>query len=105
MDDLVTRKELAKRWKCSEDAIIKTEAAGYLPSCPHVPGVKYRMADVYRCEGGVPCDPLSPLERKRLLDQLKEKDEAIRVLKEKIQKAAESFFDLNMEVTKNEVSK
>ena len=105
MEDLISKDELMKRWKCKTDALAKIEADGYIQRCPHVPGIKYRMKDVYRCEGGTQYDPLSPMERKKLLAELQEKDERIRMLEARIRKAAADFFNLNMEVMSHEVSK
>lgn len=98
MKNLVTRQELAERWGCNTDSIAKIEAQGCLPRCPHVPGIRYRMMDVLRCEGVEDQNPMSPFERKRLESEIQERDEEIRQLKEKIRMATAALFAINMEM-------
>lgn len=65
----LTKKELAARWKCTTQAIDDRVRDGIIRPVRSLPGVKFRKADVLKLEED-PMDPLSPLERRRLLREI-----------------------------------
>ena len=89
--EFITKKELAKRWHCSEDAITKMEQAGKLKAVgngkvkPPSRSTLYRLADVILIEGGSDASPMSPWERKRLETEIADRDKIIAELRDKLQ--------------------
>lgn len=69
MEFVLTKKELAERWKCSESAINLMISDGTLTPARKIPGVKFPVQQVMELEG-VTASPLSPIERKRLLKKI-----------------------------------
>lgn len=65
----LTKKELAARWKCTTQAIDDRVRDGIIRPVRSLPGVKFRKADVLKLEED-PMDPLSPLERRRLVREI-----------------------------------
>ena len=50
-DPLLTRKDLARRWQCSDSYIEKRPASELPPNCSVLPGqYRYRLSDVLRFE-------------------------------------------------------
>ena len=89
--EFITKKELAKRWHCTEEAITKMEQDGKLKAVgngkikPPSRSTLYRLADVILIEGGSDASPMSPWERKRLEAKIAEQDRVIADLREKLQ--------------------
>lgn len=85
----ISRKELAKRWKCSVDSIAQMEAEGTLTRVGNgkafPPGILYRMDDVLIIEGGGDASPTAPWERKRLETKIAEQEAVIKQLREQLQ--------------------
>lgn len=65
----LTKKELAARWKCTTQAIDDRVRDGIIRPVRSLPGVKFRKADVLKLEED-PMDPMSPLERRRLVREI-----------------------------------
>lgn len=65
----LTKKELAARWKCTTQAIDDRVRDRIIRPVRSLPGVKFRKADVLKLEED-PMDPLSPLERRRLVREI-----------------------------------
>jgi len=47
---LVTRKELADRWRLSLESLKRRERAGFLPFLKLGKGIRYRLGDIQRLE-------------------------------------------------------
>lgn len=80
MDTFFTKKELAKRWKCSESAINTMVADGKLKPARKLPGVKFSASQVLKMEGANP-EAMSQVERKQLtaeISRLKAENLALR---------------------------
>ncbi len=76
----LTKEELMQRWRCSMESIDMRVRQGILKPCRNLPGWKIRFADVLKLEEA-PLDPMSPLERRRLLreiDGLKDENARLR---------------------------
>ena len=80
MDTFFTKKELAKRWKCSESAINSMVTDGKLKPSRKIPGVKFSASQVLKIEESSP-EEMSKLERKQLtaeISRLKAENLALR---------------------------
>ena len=62
---LIGRESLAKRWDVKIPTITKYENEGVITRVPGIPSPRYHMSEILRIEG-TDCNPLSPLERRRL---------------------------------------
>ena len=87
----LTRKQLAERWHCDVQTIIRFENEGNIRRCPNVAGqVQYPMEEVERCETperkGVTTVNVARLERrvKQLEQVLEKKENVINELKENL---------------------
>lgn len=89
MEDLqlLTVKNLAKRWQCSERAIREYVADGTLTQCKGVPGVKFHPRHIEKLEG-VELERFSPLERKRMEKEIEELKELVKLQNEQLRKIA-----------------
>ena len=65
MDEILTRAEVAQRWKCSVSALDGMIKANVIKPCKKLPGVKFKFSDVLAAEG-TKFNPLSPMEKRRL---------------------------------------
>lgn len=80
-----TRKELAERWKCTEQAIRNSEIEGRLKRCKGTPKILYSIEEIRRCEDTDDyrdeCNPINygrlKRENKQLLIKVKEQKETI----------------------------
>jgi len=59
-DELFSRADLAKRWKCSEKAVQRIEHRHGLPACRIMREVKYRLSDILRIERDGLSKPAKP---------------------------------------------
>lgn len=84
---LLTVKDLAKRWQCSERAIREYVADGVIAQCKGVPGVKFHPRHIEKLEG-VEFDKFSPLERRRLEKKIQELNELVELQSEQLRKIA-----------------
>lgn len=84
---LLTVKDLAKRWQCSERAIREYVADGTVTQCKGVPGVKFHPRHIEKLEG-VEIERFSPLERRRLERELEELRELVKLQSEQLRKIA-----------------
>lgn len=68
--ELLTRKELAARWRCGESALYDMEKEGTLPRVGseygRPPNPLYRLSDILRIENGDEASSLTAYERQRL---------------------------------------
>lgn len=89
MEDLqlLTVKDLAKRWQCSERAIREYVADGTLTQCKGVPGVKFHPRHIEKLEG-VELERFSPLERRRMEKEIEELKELVKFQNETLRKIA-----------------
>lgn len=69
MDTFFTKKELAKRWKCSESAINTMVADGKLKPARRVPGIKFPASQVMRVEEAEPAE-ISKVKIKQLATEI-----------------------------------
>jgi predicted site-specific integrase-resolvase len=89
MEKLLTKKELAERWQVSPRAIEQWVRDGRLSPCRQVPG-DIRFSPEYIAElEGLKLDKLSPLERRRLENEIKS-------LREKLQRYESAMAKVNM---------
>lgn len=69
MDTLLTKKQLAERWQVSEKAIDTWRKEGVVTPCKGIPAIRFSMQHVLELEGVKP-ERFSPLERRKLEDEL-----------------------------------
>ena len=71
---LLSRKTLAERWDYSScNAIIDLEQEGVITRIPNLSSPRYSIDEIEKIESiGLDINPLSPIERKRLENQIKE---------------------------------
>lgn len=69
MDTFFTKKELAKRWKCSESAINTMVADGKLKPSRRVPGIKFPASQILRIEEAEPVE-ISKVKIKQLTTEI-----------------------------------
>ena len=65
MDEILTRSELAQRWRCSPSALDGLVKNNVIKPCRNLPGVKFKISDVLAAEE-TKFNPLSPMEKRRL---------------------------------------
>lgn len=82
-DAVLTKAELAKRWKCSESAINTMQADGLLSPSRKLPGWRISFSQVLKLEE-TDIETLGPIERRRLQIEIENKDKEIVKLKEAI---------------------
>lgn len=87
----LTRKQLAERWHCDVQTIIRFENDGNIRRCPNVAGqVQYPIEEIERCEmpegQKVTTYDLTKLERrvKQLEQVLEKKEDTLTELKENL---------------------
>lgn len=87
----LTRKQLAERWHCDVQTIIRFENDGNIRRCPNVAGqVQYPIEEIERCEmpegQKVTTYDLTKLERrvKQLEQALEKKEDTLTELKENL---------------------
>lgn len=70
--------ELAERWNISPGSIRAMEQDGKLHRLPDLPGVKFSAVEVYQLENvGREVEPLTPYERRRLEDKIRDLENLI----------------------------
>lgn len=77
---LISIKELACRWGKDEGTIRRYIREGVLTPCSGVPGIMFHPEVIEKLEG-VNIDPMSPIERRNLINQielLKNQNESLR---------------------------
>lgn len=84
---LLTVKDLAARWQCSERAVREYISDGTITPCKGVPGVKFHPNHISKLEG-VEIERFSPLERKRMQREIDELREIVRLQSEQLRKVA-----------------
>ncbi len=66
-EELITQKQLARRWHCSASAVYERECEGVIKRVGSQygapPGVLYRMSDILRLETGEDASPMSQRDR------------------------------------------
>lgn len=80
MDTFFTKKELAKRWKCSESAINAMVTDGKLKPSRKIPGVKFSASQVLKIEESG-SEEMTKVERKKLtaeIEKLKVENSTLR---------------------------
>ena len=77
---LLTVEELAKRWGFKPQTIREMEKDGKILRVKNISGVRFSLHDILLIEQDL--NPLSPLERKRLELEIKNKDNEIAKLKD-----------------------
>lgn len=79
MYKLLTTKDLAERWRVSTTTVNRWVDDGVIPPVKGLPSKRFRLEDVLKLEG-TEIGKLSPLERKRLLKEIKGLEETNREL-------------------------
>lgn len=74
---LLSIEELAKRWGVSVPTIRRMKNEGKIKPVKGFGDVKFNIKDVLKYEGSGELDPLSPLERRRLELEIKNRDNEI----------------------------
>lgn len=82
---LLTRDDLSKRWKVDYRTIVSYEASGIITRNPNLPVPRYNLEEIQKIEG-IKENPLSPIERRKILKENEELKEKIRVLTEQLRK-------------------
>lgn len=99
MDYVLTRKELADRWKVTVKTIISWENQGVIQRIDNIPEPRYSLSHIQELEG-VTLDKFSPLERRKCMEKIreleKEKDE-IQEKYNKMFKVMKNIFNMSGE--------
>jgi hypothetical protein len=69
IDKLLTRKDLAERWQVSIEAIDDYRRKGIITAMKGIPSVRFTPQHIAEIEG-IKLERFSPLERKRLEDEI-----------------------------------
>ncbi len=80
MDKLLTKKELAERWKVTPKTIGVWVDDGVISPVQGIPSTRFNLEHILKLEG-TEIGKLSPLERKRLLKEIKALEEEVEGLK------------------------
>ena len=80
---LLTRKELCERWGLSYNTICNYEANGVLTRNPKFESPMYYIEEIIKIESLEEPKPLSPLERRRLENKVKDLEKELNFYKEK----------------------
>lgn len=80
MDKLLTKKDLAERWRVSTTTIDRWVDDGVISPVKGLPSKRFNLEHVLKLEG-TEIGKLSPLERKRLLKEVKGLEERNKELK------------------------
>ncbi|WP_315074201.1 transcription factor [uncultured Clostridium sp.] len=81
---LITRKDLMSRWGLSYSTICNYEFNGTLTRNSYFESPMYYMEEVIKIESLEEPNPLSPIERRRLENKIKELEEKINYYEKKI---------------------
>lgn len=86
----ITREALSKRWDCCQAAVVAREEEGLIKRLRGLPGVQYRMKEVYELEGLNKEDihQISPFQYRKLEAQYKAALDRIEQLEGKLYKLA-----------------
>ena len=89
MEDVVllTVKDLATRWKCSERCIRGYVEEGVVVPCKGVPGVKFHPKHIAELEG-VGLDKFSPIERRKMQQKIEDLETIVKLQSEQLRKVA-----------------
>lgn len=68
-DYILTTKQLAMRWECSEQAIRDRINNRTLKPLKNLPNYRFSVSYIEEIEAAQ-CDPLSPIERRKLLHKI-----------------------------------
>ncbi|EPY2291006.1 histidine kinase [Clostridium sporogenes] len=80
MNKLLTKKELAERWRVAEKTIDNWRESGILTPCAGIPAIRFSLQHIAELEG-TKLERFSPIERKRLEienEKLKQENEQLK---------------------------
>lgn len=97
MDTFFTKKELAKRWKCSESAINTMVADGKLKPSRRVPGIKFPVSQILRIEEAEPAE-ISKVKIKQLTTEVTRLTEENNELKKTLRRIWSPLMEYMKEV-------
>lgn len=81
---LISRQSLAERWDYSSTKVIETyEQQGIITRVPGLPSPRYSLDEIIKIESIGKVNPLSPSERIKLENRIKELERENNVFKEK----------------------
>lgn len=96
---LLSREEIASRWNISMQTVINYENNGIITRIPSIPTPRYRLKEILDIEG-TSFSEMSPLERRKLINENNKLKEENKLLKAQLQKFAvlgtESISLLNL---------
>ncbi len=83
---LLSRQDLAKRWGFTDTKVIQTyENNGIIKRVPGISVPRYSIIQIEELEtAGLDLNPLSPIEKRRLENKIKELEEKVNYYEEKI---------------------
>ena len=67
--ELLTRNDLATRWKVSIDTIDELRRTGVIKQVPRISCIRFNLQHIEATEGTIP-SKFSPIERKKLLNEI-----------------------------------
>lgn len=76
-DYILTTKQLAERWECSEQAIRELIASKKIKPLENLPKYRFSVNYIEEIEKAQ-CDPLSAVEKRRLLNKIEGLEKAIK---------------------------
>jgi hypothetical protein len=76
--ELLTKHELALRWKISEKTVDEYRAAGIIKQVPKLPSVRFNLQHIEQLEQTT-IERFSPLERKRLQQQISDLEDKLAI--------------------------
>lgn len=97
MDEFFTKKELAKRWKCSESSINQMICDGTLKPSRKLPGVRFSANQILKIEEASP-EELSLIEQRKLKSYIAELEKENSALKATLHKVWSPLVDFMKEV-------
>jgi hypothetical protein len=68
LEKLLTKKELAERWKVTEKAIDNWRKEGIITPCKGIPAIRFSLQHIIELEG-TKLEKFSPLEKRRLEEE------------------------------------
>ncbi len=80
MDSLLTQKELAERWKVTEESIRNWRNEGIIQPAKGIPAIRFTMQHILELEG-IKLEQFSPLLKRRMDREIEELQEENQKLK------------------------
>lgn len=94
---VLTLKDLAKRWNCSENSLRKRVNSGELKYIKQAPIYRFSLAYIQELEEA-DCDWMSPLERRRLEKEVEVEKQKVEFYKMKLKELTGTAIKVKLEL-------